>query len=45
MIVNPNYPGAESEMAEVEAAGPVIGTNPESASRRRIRARNGIRDH
>ena len=25
MIVNPNYPGAESEMAEVEAAGPVIG--------------------
>ena len=25
MIVNPNYPGAESEMAEVEAAGRVIG--------------------
>jgi putative ABC transport system substrate-binding protein len=25
MIVNPNYPGAASEMAEVEAAGPVIG--------------------
>ena len=25
MIVNPNYPGAEFEMAEVEAAGPVIG--------------------
>jgi putative ABC transport system substrate-binding protein len=25
MIVNPNYPGAEAEMAEVEAAGRVIG--------------------
>jgi putative ABC transport system substrate-binding protein len=25
MIVNPNYPGAESEMAEVEAAGRTIG--------------------
>jgi putative ABC transport system substrate-binding protein len=25
MVVNPNYPGAESEMAEVEAAGRIIG--------------------
>ena len=25
MVVNPNYPGADSEMAEVEAAGRIIG--------------------
>ena len=31
MIVNPNYPGAESEMAEVEAAGPVIGLQIQKA--------------
>jgi ABC-type uncharacterized transport system substrate-binding protein len=29
MIVNPNYPGAESEMAEVEAAGRIIGLRTE----------------
>jgi putative tryptophan/tyrosine transport system substrate-binding protein len=32
MIVNPNYPGAESEMAEVEAAGPVIGLQIQKAT-------------
>jgi ABC-type uncharacterized transport system substrate-binding protein len=31
LIVNPNYPGAESEMAEVEAAGPVIGLQIQKA--------------
>jgi len=29
MVVNPNYPGAESEMAEVEAAGRIIGLRTE----------------
>ena len=31
LIVNPNYPGAESEMAEVEAAAPVIGLQIQKA--------------
>jgi putative tryptophan/tyrosine transport system substrate-binding protein len=29
MVVNPNYPGTESEMAEVEAAGRIIGLRTE----------------
>ena len=32
MIVNPNYPGAESEMAEVEAAGRSIGLQIQKAT-------------
>jgi putative tryptophan/tyrosine transport system substrate-binding protein len=29
MVVNPNYPGADSEMAEVEAAGRIVGLRTE----------------
>jgi putative tryptophan/tyrosine transport system substrate-binding protein len=32
MIVNPNYPGADSEMAEVEVAGRIIGLQIEKAT-------------
>ena len=45
MIVNPNYPGAESEMAEVEAAGPVIGLQIHKVTAGDVRARKGIRNH
>ncbi len=32
MIVNPNYPGADSEMAEVEVAGRIIGLQTEKVT-------------
>ena len=32
MIVNPNYPGADSEMAEVEGAGRIIGLQTEKGT-------------
>ena len=46
MIVNPNYPGAEAEMAEVEAAGRVIGLYSQKVIAGDVPALEiGIRDH